>query len=587
MRTVGRILPLSLALLACATGTPGTPRADDLDTFVTAQMEQRHVPGLSLAIIQDGRIVEARAYGVTEAGGRVPVTPSTLFQAGSISKSVAALGALHLVEQGKLDLDGDVNLKLTTWKVPTNGFVATRPVTLRGLLSHTAGLTVHGFPGYAVDAPMPTLVQVLDGAPPANTAPIRVDVAPGSLWRYSGGGYTVMQQMMLDVTGRSFPEYMRQTVLAPIGMTRSSYEQPLPPRMASATASGHYANQQPVKGRWHLYPEMAAAGLWTTPTDLARFAIEVQQSFAGNSSKVISPAMTRRMLTVEKDGDGLGVFLQGSGASLLFNHGGRDEGFDASLNAFAETGQGLVVMINANDNSRMMNRIVGFVARKYGWPTASTYVLPVAGTESLPLARLQSYTGRYELSNNNMITFVAANGRLYSMAGGLPDEAFVPVGGDRFASADRDVRVAFTRDAGGGITGLTWTLGDRDRTVPRVGPLVGMLARQVDPDPAFTARLDATLRAMVQGGAPVASAPALTAGAQRDFSRGPWPAVAGYRGVTFIGVQEVGGRKLERHGHPVDRIAYYTLTTDAGSRSLLVHVTREGLITDFDDVDDR
>lgn len=586
MRTVIRIFPLTLALLACATGSPSTPVADDLDTFVKAQMAQRRVSGLSLAIIQDGRIAEARAYGVTEAGGRNAVTPATLFQAGSISKSVAALGALNLVEQGKLALDGDVNLTLKTWKVPASAFTSSKPVTLRGLLSHTAGLTVSGFPGYAMDAPVPTLVQVLDGAPPANTAAIRVQVEPGSRWQYSGGGYTVMQQMMMDVTGQSFPEYMRRTVLAPIGMTRSSFEQPLPPAMASATASGHYTSQQPVKGRWHIYPEMAAAGLWTTPTDLARFAIEVQQSFTGNSSKVISPAMTRRMLTVEKDGDGLGVFLQGTGRSLLFRHNGRDEGFDASLNAFAEAGQGLVVMINANDDSRMVSRIVGFVAKKYGWPTASTYVPPVASAEALPLTRLQSYAGRYELSNNNMMTLMTANGRLYSATDGLLDEEFVSVGGDRFASSERNVRFAFTRDAGGGITGLTWTQGDEDRAVPRIGPLVSMLARQTDPDPALTVRLDATLRALAQGGATVASAPALTEGARRNFSRGPWRAVAGYRRITFIGAQDVSARKLERHGHPVDRIAYYTLTTDTRQLSLLVHITKDGLITDFDDVVD-
>ena len=587
MRITSRFLPLSLALLGCATGAPGTPQADDLDTFVTAQMARRHVPGLSLAIIQDGRIVEARAYGVTDAGGGAAVTPSTLFQAGSISKSVAALGALHLVEQGKLTLDGDVNTMLTSWKVPASGFTSATPITLRRLLSHTAGLTVHGFPGYAVDAPRPTLVQVLDGAPPANTEAIRSDTAPGARWNYSGGGYTVMQQMMLDVTGQPFPEYMRQAVLAPIGMSRSSYEQPLPPDMAAATASGHYAGQKPVKGRWHVYPEMAAAGLWTTPTDLARFAIEVQRSFAGRSSRVISPAMTHRMLTEEKAGDGLGVFLQGAGRTLLFNHNGRDEGFDASLNAFAETGQGIVVMINANDNSRMMNRIMAFAAKKYAWPTASSYAPPLMSADPVPVARLASYTGRYELTNNNMITFVAANGRLYSASDGLPDEEFIPVSGDRFASVDRNVRMAFTRDAAGAITGITWTQGDRDRAVARVGPLVSMLPRESDPDPAFTARLVATLRAMTEGGASVAHAPALTAGAQRDFSRiGPWPVVAGYRGVTYLGAEDVSGRALERHGHAVARIAYYTLTTESAQRSLLVYVTKDGQITDFDDVDD-
>jgi CubicO group peptidase (beta-lactamase class C family) len=586
--TIRRVLPLSLALFGCATATPTTPRGDDLDAFVAAQMAQRHVPGLSLAIIQDGRIVDARAYGVVDPGGSTPVTTSTLFQAGSISKSVSALGALRLVEQGRLDLDADVNRTLTTWKVPANGFTTAKPVTLRGILSHTAGLTVHGFPGYAVDVAKPTLVQVLNGEPPTNTAPIRVDTTPGAIWRYSGGGYTVMQQMIVDLTGKPFPEFMRETVLQPIGMTNSSFKQPLPLAMAAKTAGGQYGNLQPVKGRWHVYPEMAAAGLWTTPTDLARFAIEVQSSYAGRSSKVISRTMTRRMLTVEKQGDGLGFFLQGSGPTLLFNHGGRDEGFDASLNALAESGQGLVVMINANDNSNMMNRLVAFVAKKYAWPgVASTYVPPVASSAAPAAERLQSITGRYERSNNNMMTLGTMNGRLFVISDGLPDEEFVALNGDQFQSVDRDVRLGFVRDASGAITKLTWTMGGTTRTAPRVGPLISSLPRQADPDPALTARVDAALRALAQGGAAVASAPALTAGAQRDFSRaGPWPVAVGYRGVAFIGAESVAGRGLERHGHPVDRIAYYTITTDSGHLGLMVHVTSDGLITDVDDVVD-
>jgi CubicO group peptidase (beta-lactamase class C family) len=588
MRTATRILSLSFALLGCATAAPGTQRGDDLDTFITAQMARRHVPGLSLAIIQDGRIAEARAYGVIEPGGSVPVTTATLFQAGSISKSVSALGALRLVEQGTLDLDEDVNRKLTSWKVPATGFTAAKPVTLRGILSHTAGLTVHGFPGYAVDVPRPTLVQVLDGAPPANTPAIRVDTLPGALWRYSGGGYTVMQQMIVDVTGTPFPELMRRTVLDPIGMTHSSFEQPLPPVLAAQTAAGQYSPTQPVKGKWHVYPEMAAAGLWTTASDLARFAIEVQESYAGRSSKVISPAMTRRMLTVEKNGDGLGVFLQGTGRALLFNHNGRDDGFDASLNALAETGQGLVVMINANDNSQMINRIVSFVAKKYDWPAlASAYVPPVASAEPVAADRLRSVTGRYEFSNNNMLTLIALDGRLYIASAGLPDEEFVYVGGDRFASLDRDSRLGFVRDAGGAVTALTWTRGTNTRTAPRIGPLVSNLGRQMDPDPAFTARVDSALRAMAAGGAAVGRAPMLTAGAQRDFSRGgSWPPVEGYRSITYISSHSVAGRGLERHDSPVDRIVYYTLVTDSGRRSLMVHVTKDGLITDFDDVDE-
>jgi len=296
------------------------------------------------------------------------VTTSTLFQAGSVSKSVAALGALRLVEHNRLSLDADVNTKLQTWKVPENEFTKEKKVTLRGILSHSAGLTVHGFPGYAVGKPVPTLVQVLNGEAPANTSAIRADIIPGSKLRYSGGGYTVMQQMIIDVTGKPFPQFMQEAVLKPLGMTNSTYEQPLSEELAATTASGYYPKGKAVKGRWHIYPEMAAAGLWTTASDLARFAISIQHSLGGGSNSGISQSMTRQMLTSQKDNDGLGVFLSGDGRGLRFSHGGRDEGFDATMTAFAETGQGAVIMINANDDSGSVSRIVEAIAREYHWP---------------------------------------------------------------------------------------------------------------------------------------------------------------------------------------------------------------------------
>lgn len=344
-----------------------TAHADKLDDFIKAQLKKTKVPGLSLAIIQDGKIVKVKSYGVTDKESKTPITPSTLFQAGSVSKSVAALGALSLVEKGKLALDEDVNAKLTTWKVPENEFTKQKRATLRGILSHTAGLTVHGFGGYAVDAQKPTLVQVLNGEKPANSPAIRVDIVPGSAWRYSGGGYTVMQQMLLDITGTSFPEFMRQTVLEPLNMASSTYAQPLPSDKAQATATGYYAGGKAVEGRWHIYPEMAAAGLWTTPSDLAHFVIGVQQAVSGTSNKVISQAMTKQLLTVQKDKDGLGVFLDGKDRALRFSHNGRDDGFDATMVGYAEVGQGAVIMINANEDSSMMSRILEVIAKEYHW----------------------------------------------------------------------------------------------------------------------------------------------------------------------------------------------------------------------------
>ena len=167
-------------------------------------------------------IVWAKAYGVRQAGQPDVVTLDTLFQAGSISKPVTAMAALRHVEAGRWSLDDPINDRLVSWKLPANDLQKDQRVTLRRLLSHNAGTTVHGFPGYAVGAPVPTVVQVLDGEPPANTAPVRVDIVPGSKVRYSGGGTTIVQLMMTDQLKKPFPEIMAEAVLRPLGMTTAA-----------------------------------------------------------------------------------------------------------------------------------------------------------------------------------------------------------------------------------------------------------------------------------------------------------------------------------------------------------------------------
>jgi CubicO group peptidase (beta-lactamase class C family)/predicted transcriptional regulator YdeE len=329
-------------------------------------MKLYNIPGLSVAIIENYKVVDAKGYGVIEAGSSTPVTTHTLYQAGSISKPVAATGALSLVEKDKLSLDEDVNVKLKTWKVPENDFTKTEKVTLRRIMSHTAGLTVHGFPGYDADDPRPTLVEVLDGEKPANTAAIRVDTTPGTLWRYSGGGVTIEQLLMMDVTGKQFPALMRELVLDKIGMNDSSYEQPLPATRAAMTAGGTAPDGTKIHGKWHIYPEMAAAGLWTTPTDLAKFAIEIALSKQGKSNRILSQKMTREMLTPVMNDVGLGFFLDKDNPGQ-FGHGGDDDGFEALLTMNAETGNGIAVMANSNNGIALANHIIEGVVKQYGW----------------------------------------------------------------------------------------------------------------------------------------------------------------------------------------------------------------------------
>jgi len=416
-------------------------------------------PGISIAVIDHGHIEWARGYGVRETGGGEAVTPETLFQAASISKPVAAVGALRLVQQGKLDLDEDVNQKMGSWKVPENEFTSEKKVTLRGLLSHSAGLTVHGFAGYASDVPVPTLVQVLDGIKPANSKPIRVDVPPGTKNRYAGGGYVVLQKLLLNVTGKQFPRFMSATVLKRIGMSRSTYEQPLPKKRWPHAAVGYRSNGEKVKGNWHTYPEMAAAGLWTTPTDLARFAVEIQRSLSGKSNRVLSREMTIKMLTPQVGGSGLGFGLPGKGASARFSHGGANEGYRCVLVAYKDTGQGAVVMTNSDRGSSLADEVLRSIAREYGWVDYLSKEKVLAQVDPKVYG---SYAGQYELAPNFILTITAEEGKLMAQATGQPKLELFPESETQFFPITTAVEITFVKDEKGQVTHLILRQGGQD-----------------------------------------------------------------------------------------------------------------------------
>jgi CubicO group peptidase (beta-lactamase class C family) len=421
------------------------------------RMEHYKIPGVSIAVINNGRIEWARGFGVKDAGTKEPVAAETLFQAGSISKPVAATAALRMVQDQKLDLDENVNTKLKTWKVPDNEFTEKKRVTLRGLLSHTAGLTVHGFPGYATDVPLPTLIQVLDGAKPANTAAIRVDIEPGSKWRYSGGGYTIMQQLLIDVTGKPFPEILNQTVLSRAGMTHSTYQQPLSASWQSRTATAHRKGEA-IKGRWHIYPEMAAAGLWTTASDLALFAIDIQRSLAGTSNKVLSPSMAKLMVTPVKNNYGLGLAIEGDGDSARFGHGGVDEGFEAYLTAYEKGGWGAVVMTNGAGGSALAQEIVRAIAKVYAWPG---YPFVEKDVSQVDPKEYRDYAGQYSFGDDFTATVRQDGNRLMILGpDGLEVEIY-PAPGGWFFSTEEGIEFKFVRDPKGQVTGLTARQGDQ------------------------------------------------------------------------------------------------------------------------------
>jgi CubicO group peptidase (beta-lactamase class C family) len=361
--------PSPAAMMARIEG-PQSPDRQGLDALTLMQvLEWSHVPGVSIAVIRNFDIHWAKGYGIADVQSGARVDADTMFQAASISKPVAAMAAMRAVQDGRFSLDTDINSILKSWKLPESEFTRGHPVTPRSLMSHTSGLgDGFGFPGYHPSAPRPTLVQILNGSAPSNVGPVFMERAPFTAEKYSGGGVTLMQLAMMDVTGVQYPEMMRTVVLDPIGMTRSAYEQPLSQEHDQGAARAHDGRGRAMDTKWHVYPELAAAGLWTTPTDLAKFAIEVQQAALGQSSRVLSRTSVLEMLTPVGVGDyavGLGITKMGQG--WYFGHGGSNWGFQCDMLAHRVKGYGVAIMTNGDNGRAVINEIRARVAAAYGW----------------------------------------------------------------------------------------------------------------------------------------------------------------------------------------------------------------------------
>ena len=414
---------------------------------IVARMARYKVPAVSIAVIAHGRVAWTKAYGVTEQGGSRAITPQTLFQAASISKAVAALGTLQLVEQGKLDLDADVNEYLTSWRLPRTPFTSTAPVTLRRIMSHTGGLTVHGFEGYPVDEPLPTLIQILDGTPPANSPPVRSEAVPGMTSEYSGGGTVIQQLVVQEAIKVPYVQFLARNVLAPLGMTHSTFQQPLPAALAANAASGHDAAGSPIRGRWHVYPEIAAAGLWTTAADLGRYIVGVQHALLGQGNFPISRHMVEIMLTPQLRNAryGLGPAVWVAPAQGWFGHLGANAGFRGQVIGYLHQGIGAVVLTNGDEGLALCNEIINAVAAAYRWPD---YLHAPKHLLHLGSDALAGYAGTYTSSKDGVVIEVkAGDGRLLVGAAGDDPHVFWPQGDNRFFLRELPVEVQFVLDS--------------------------------------------------------------------------------------------------------------------------------------------
>lgn len=361
---------------AISNGMPDIPLTGEAPLRLTLSqwMEALAVPGVSVAVIDDYDVVWAYGFGLGDATTRAPMTSNTMLQAGSIAKPLTAIAALRMVEQGRLSLDGDINRSLTSWQLPNNEFTAQEHVTLRRLLSHTSGVTPGGFEGYVPGAPTPSILQIVSGAPPANSPAAEVMATPGTTMAYSGPAYSIIQLAMLERGYRAFPDVLRDAVFTPLNMNSSTFAQPLPQEFESRAASGHTWGGGVIEGRWRIHPEMAAAGLWTTPTDLAQVAIEMARARRAESSRLLSPEMTQQMFTEQRESSALGWMLGAAGG--MFWHNGGTQGYRASMRMYSDTGDGIVILTNSDNGQDIMPALMNAVAAHWQWSSYTLRTVP-------------------------------------------------------------------------------------------------------------------------------------------------------------------------------------------------------------------
>jgi CubicO group peptidase (beta-lactamase class C family) len=436
------------------------------------RMAHHGVPGVAIAILHEGEIVHAAGYGVRAADTSDAVDADTLFSVGSISKVITAAISLRLVARGVIDLDRDIGAYLTSWSVPPLQDAPAPAVTMRMLMSHTAGFNVHGFRDYQPGEPLPTLVQILAGEAPAKNQPVRLELTPGAQMDYSGGGVTV-EQLVLEDAGRApFEQLARAQVFEPLGMRRSTFENPLPASRGNiAKAHDRFGRSRALPRGWEAFPELAASGLWTSASELAAFVRSLILSYRGASDFLPRPLAIDMMTEVSPSWHGLGPRLNGWGDTRIFHHGGANDSYMAWIEGHLETGHGLVVLTNGPGGGELYDEIRGAVADTYGWPTGRavrTIALPLqdepyrdyAGT----YAAQDGFPGAHRKALGDFapeLQIALEAGRMSARRpGGMTSMELLPVTPSRFVAPSVPVpagtlQVEFHRAADGAVRALT------------------------------------------------------------------------------------------------------------------------------------
>ncbi len=402
-----------------------TPKYNILD-----RMKFYNVPSVSIAVINNGKIEWAKAYGYADIEAKRLANTTTLYQAASISKSVNALGIMKLVQDGKLSLEKDIREYLKTWTFPDNGFSKGKAITLKNLLSHTAGLSTSGFMGYARTDTIPSINQILDGERPANSETVKPILPPNTQFKYSGGGTTISRKILNDNVSSNYDSLMQAIVLKPLKMTNSTFSQPLNSQYKNF-AFAYNESMQALKGNFNIYPEQAPDGLWTTATDLAKFVISIQQSLKNNRTSLLKQNVAKKMLTpvLSSSDVALGTSIQEKGDEKYFTHSGANLGYRTVYYGSLTTGNGIVVLTNSDNGKALIDEILNSVAIVYKWK--GFYSPLVKKLASVPDTLLDKYVGEYYNENPQMKISIIKNGNSLELTARRPEKMYA-IGLDTF-----------------------------------------------------------------------------------------------------------------------------------------------------------
>jgi CubicO group peptidase (beta-lactamase class C family) len=550
-------------------------RADRVDDYVRLRMQREQLPGLTLAVVKDGRIVKAQGYGVANLELDAPATPQTVFQIGSLTKQFTAAAILLLVQEQKIGLDDPIGKYLAgtpqTWA----------HITLRHLLTHTSGLPMDGI----LTTEKTFFADYTDEEQLQSAAELPLLASPGERYSYSNLGYNLLAMVVAQVSGKPYADFVRERLFLPAGMTATRVNDKT--AITSRRAQGYLW----IKGGRRICEQISptrylgSGSILSTVLDLARWdaALSTDTILTAASRKAMWTPMTLN------DGHptdyGFGWVISERKKHAYIHHNGAMNGFLANVSRFPDDRLTVILMVNQSGSTNT-ERLAFGVARLYlpalRPPAPPQPTSPV----KLEAATLAAYAGRYEYYNNYMLTLRSERGVLSGqLPGDAPDDC-TPLSSTSFWQEDEGRQLTILKNAAGEVTGLrVREENGAEHIAPRIGPLPHAITPQPDPDPGRTQEIEAALKAMAQGGAAVANSPRIASAAKLDFAAST-TSLVGLKSLSFIVALDVTGQGIERHNAKVSQVLIYKLSAGGETSYLHVYLTPEGLITDEDKVDD-